>query len=433
MRPEQTLRFAEFEEAIFHLERGTGPWNIQVEIGARGQLDEERMRAAVATACARHPIARARLRHWEGADRAYQWFIPDHLDVDPVSVADCPDAAALAAARTAFYSPPIELDIAPPLRVMLARRPAGDLVCFTLSHIPFDGVGSVPFIQSVAYAYRGEEEPADAVPFGQARVLDLHLAPTGLKEVTGRAIEGLRRVREALDAPSRVAAVGGSDAVGFGFLTRRLDADATGALLASRPKGSTLNDLLVAALHLTIDRWNAEHGQRSGRIGLMMPVNTRPKDWFWDTVANYASFFTVSTDARDRTDLPTATRAVTAQTDAVIRAQRASGLFDLIKLGRNVPVGVKRMLPSLLPLTGNRFVDTSVLSNLGRIPDPPRFEDEPAPEVWFTPPCPMPVGSSIGVATAGGALHLGFRHELSQFGKAEAEQHADLYVTTLGA
>jgi NRPS condensation-like uncharacterized protein len=61
----------------------------------------------------------------------------------------------------------------------------------------------------------------------------------------------------------------------------------TADLLAHRPSSASLNDILLAAVVLAVDRWNAGHGVGSDRIAVTMPVNTRPRAWFWDVVGNY--------------------------------------------------------------------------------------------------------------------------------------------------
>jgi NRPS condensation-like uncharacterized protein len=423
------LRFTLFEEAVLHLQEHIGPWNIQAEVGSTGRIDADRLREAVRGAVARHPMLRARLNEHGFGDSAYRWtVVEDPDDGDLVSEADCADDPALDDLRTDFYSPPISLEAVPPLRVAIAHRPGGDLALFDISHVPADGIAVHRFLQSVTRAYRGEDDPADPVDLDEARAVDRHLAPQDLKEAAGRALEGLRRVGEALDPPSRLAKAGVDGREGFGFVHHRLDPEQTKALLANRPEGATLNDVLLAALHLAIDRWNAEHGEDAGRVGTIMPMNTRPKDWFWDVVANFAAFVNVSTSAGDRDDLASATAAVAKQTSPVYRVQRAGGTYDLLRLLTPLPVGVKRLMPSLLPLTGNRFIDSAVLSNLGKLPDPPRFEGDAPPEIWFSPPCAMPLGVGIGVATAADSIHLVVRHRFEQFGRDEARAFADLFL-----
>jgi NRPS condensation-like uncharacterized protein len=431
VRPGQTLPFTEFEEAVFHLQERTGPWNIQFEIAAQGRLDEQKLRDAIRSACERHPLARARLRHWAGGHRAYEWFIPDQLDIEPLSAVDCLDDKVLSEARTDLYSLPLPLDVAPAFRAVLARRPAGDLVLFSVSHVGIDGVGGVRFLRSVASAYRGDDEPADRLSTSDARAFARRFGSEGFRDLAGRALEGGRRLREALDAPARIAIDGGSGREGFGFVTRKLDPTRTRRLADRRPEATTLNDVMLAALHLTIDRWNRAHDARSVRIATMMPVNTRSPDWFWEVVGNFASFATISTTPDQRTDLATAASAIRKQTDPVYRAQRAHGLIDLVKLGRALPVGVKRQVSWLLPLSGNRFVDSAVLSNLGRLADRPGFDDATEPEIWFSPPCAMPLGVGIGAVTAGGALHLVARYRLEQFDDRAAEAFTDFYLEQL--
>jgi NRPS condensation-like uncharacterized protein len=420
------------EEAILHLESG-GPWNIQLEVGISGRLDELRLGEAVALACTRHPMARARMAPWEGRDRAYAWEIPEKLDLEPLRVADAADDRALAAIRSELYSPPLSLDTSPPLRAVLVRRASGDdLLLVNLSHVVTDGVGSVRILQSIANAYRGAADPPDPVSLVQARDLDAAVGAQGLGERIERAIENLRRVRDALDAPTRIAVAGGSVRDGFGFATRRLGSEEVGRLLGERPPGATLNDVLLAALHLAIDRWNRDHGQESRRIGLMMPVNGRPADRLWEVAGNFALFVTVSTAPPQRTDLATATAAVAEQTSRLKRAGRTASLFDLLEHAPKLRLDVKRAMPRLLPLTGDRFIDSAVLSNLGRIPEPPSFEEEgDPPEVWFSPPCRMPLGVGVGAATVGGVLHLVVRHRWEQFDTPAAEAFTDLLVDQL--
>ena len=49
--PGPTLVFTEFEEGILDLERFIGQWTIQLEVGAHGRLDPERLRSIRSRAC----------------------------------------------------------------------------------------------------------------------------------------------------------------------------------------------------------------------------------------------------------------------------------------------------------------------------------------------------------------------------------------------
>jgi hypothetical protein len=96
---------------------------------------------------------------------------------------------------------------------------------------------------------------------------------------------------------------------------------------------------------------------------------------------------------------------------------------DLYSGPGRLPTGVKRRMQDLIPLSGNVVVDTTVLSNLGRTADAPRFADAGAPrEMWFSPPGRMPLGASFGVATLGGRLFTTLRYRHAQFDDAAATQ-----------
>jgi hypothetical protein len=234
VRGDQALRFTEFEEAIFHLEQRTGPWNIQLEVEAGAGST----RSGCATRSARraHVIpSRARgLRYWAGGHRAYQWFVPDALDLDPLTVVGYIDEAQLAEARSRLYSPEIPLDISPPIRVQLARGAERDLVMFDFSHVVTDGIGCVRFLQSVARAYRGDADPEDPLGTASARDVDRNMKPTARARSRAARSRGERGSARHLTRRrgSRQTRAG---CPGFGFVARKLTVDATSELLARRP------------------------------------------------------------------------------------------------------------------------------------------------------------------------------------------------------
>lgn len=423
------------DEALLHLQEARSPWNVQLELGSDHHVDESRLRDAVLSCCRRHPLTRARIASWNKLDNSYQWDVTQGWDLDPVRVVDCPDDAALDDVRAGLYDSLIELDNAPALRVVLARRPVGELVLLSVSHLIADGVGALRLMQTIARAYRGEPDPPDPLPLARARDLGSFLAPKTRPEKWSRQLEGLRRVREALKAPSRIAVVGGRDRDGSGFVFRTLElGEDTTPALAERETGTTVNDVLLAALHLTVERWNIAHDVPTDRVGIMMPVNIRPSDRFWETVSNITSMVSVSTAPDDRTDLETATAAVVAQTTQAQRENRAHGLYDLLDATKKTPLAVKRVAPRLLPYTGDRFVDTAMLSNLGRLPELPKLTDGPAPqepELWFSPPCDPTCSVAIGICTVGRRLMLVNRYRHEQFDTDAAEEFTDLLIAQL--
>lgn len=417
------------DEALLVLQETRATWNVQLEIGADHRLDKARLRQAVLTCCRRHPMARARLAPTPHGETSYRWDFAEETDLDPFRVVECPDGAALDRLRTELYAPLIPLDTSPGFRIALAQRPGGDLLLLSASHIVADGVGALRLLQTIVRAYRGEPDPADPLPLAQARDLGAFLAPENRSEKWARQMEGLRRVWEAFDAPSRIAVIGGTDGDGFGFVFRGLDiGETTTPGLVQRASGTTINDVLVAALHLTVQSWNIKHGAPADRIGVQMPINIRPADRLWDVVSNLTSMVSVSTEPDDREDLATATAAVAKQTEVMRRNDRAYGLYDLLRATKKAPLAVKRAVPRLIHLAGDRFVDTAMLSNLGRIPEPPTFVDSGSPQLWFSPPCDPSCSVSVGVATSGQRLALVTRYRDDQFDADAAEEFTDLLI-----
>jgi NRPS condensation-like uncharacterized protein len=420
------------DESLLLLQETRASWNVQLELGTDHRLDEARLRQAVLTCCRRHPLTRARLIPSPQGETSYQWDIADEVDLDPLRVVECPDSAALDRLRTELYTPAISLDTPPGFRLVLAQRPSGDLLLLAASHILADGVGALRLLQTIARAYQGEPDPPDPVPLAQARDLNSFLPPKTRSEKRARYLEGLRRIREALDSPSRIAVVGGTDRDDFGFVFRTLDlGETTTPALVQRGPGTTVNDVLLAALHVTVQVWNSKHGASTGRIGVQMPVSVRPADRAWDVVSNLTSMVSVSTVPDDRVDLATATAAVTEQTSEIRRNNRAFGLYDVLDVTKKAPLVVKRAVPKLIHLTGDRFVDTAMLSNLGRIPEPPtlpnRNDSEPL-ELWFSPPCDPACSVAIGVATIEKRLTLVTRYRYDQFDVDAAERFTDLLI-----
>jgi hypothetical protein len=122
---------------------------------------------------------------------------------------------------------------------------------------------------------------------------------------------------------------------------------------------------------------------------------------------------------------------VSKQTYQMRRNDRAYGLHDLLEGTKKAPLTVKRAVPRLIHLTGDRFIDTAMLSNLGRIPEPPTLATKPGSgpaELWFSPPCDPACSVSLGVATSGARLSLVTRYRYEQFDADAAEEFIDLLI-----
>ena len=428
---EREVAFSLVDEALHLLDANTSPCSIQLEARVAGRLDEARLRRALGAALDVHPMARARRmasNRWLTRDR---WAFP-RTRPDVLRVVDCLDDEQLAAARAELQSMPSPLTVALPLRAWLARHPDGDVLMLNIHHAAMDGFGAVRVLRSVARAYAGIPDPEPTIDFQEARRLPAQLlkadGPTRLR----RAVVLAERLGDLVRPPARIASDGGIAQAGYGFQTRALSNAQTEALVAAE-HGGTVNDLLLSALHLSIAAWNAEHGTPCRRITVLVPANLRPAAWREDVAGNFALPIRVSTGPRTRRSRRAALAAITEQTSRKKRTGMGGALLELLRHTDALPLWFKAAMVKLLPLTGNRLVDTSMFSNLGLLGEPLDFgyDAGEAAEVWFSPPARMPLGVSVGAVTTAGRLHLVFRHRHSQCSEAAAHRFAERYLAEL--
>lgn len=390
--------------------RGTPgpPRNVQVEIGVTGHLDEERLRQAWCQVLAQ--------RGGDGDD-----FL---------TVADGHDDQAVESARLELQRqlPPLGW---PPLNVCLVRRPNGDLVMVNFHYAVADGFGTMQMLRFVARAYTGVEPPA-----GPVDLLALHAVP--IRPATGdtRAVwlyrSAIERVRNLLTPPSLLAADRQGERTGFGYHLERLSEDDTRTFVHFDHAG-TSTDVLLTALHQAIAEWNVGHGRTGGRISVLVSANLRSPKLPTASVGNFSVTARVSTSRRDRSD-PTATlHAVTSQTGRNRRSRTGVALLEALHRLGLLALWARQSVIVLEPVSVNRSVDSAMLSNLGRLVDPPNFSGDAGTttEAWFSPPTRIPVGLTIGAATVSGSLHLVFRYPRRLFDDDAAKRFAACYLEQL--
>ncbi|MEZ5135030.1 MAG: hypothetical protein R2699_08280 [Acidimicrobiales bacterium] len=441
--------FTPLEGMLCDLDTTEFPWTVQIEARVAGRLDVDAVRSAVVAALVRHPMGFARRAPHGPLDAAYRWEEAAGLDVDPVVEVVATSDADHAALRDLVLSSRICVDVAPLVRAWVMHRPDGDSLVLAVSHVLADGLGAAPAaIGGGGPGRQGRRRRPRVARRGAAmgRADDPHRPGRQPRRLRPRqpgaahAGESDRRRRgRRIDLRCRSTGGrcrqcgGGADDVAegrSGFRLHELVVDAAG-LSSRRHADATTNDLLVAALHLAIEDHNADHATETDRIGVMMPVNLRPAPWRDEVVVNLASMATVSTGVAEReTPAPCSTPSPARPAASSAPVRRA---LDVVLAGGGpLPVGLKRFLPMLLPLTGDRLVDTAVLSNLGRT-DPVDFGPEvgPAVELWFSPPARMPLGVGIGAATVDDRLHLSFRSCGAQFDDAAARGFVETYRRAL--
>ncbi|MGH3670151.1 MAG: hypothetical protein ACRDSH_05885, partial [Pseudonocardiaceae bacterium] len=416
--------FCALDEASYYLDSVSEPWNVHLEVRLSCTVIEDRLRRAVGVALARHPRARGRaLIAHPGRDGRCEWEITPAPDVDPLDVVVCPDDDALQTARADLQSLSVPLVTSPPLRIRLARHHQGDAVMLNVHHAAGDGIAALGLLRSIARAYAGMPDPTPATSPEEVQIPAPNSRGAQLRALAGE-------FRQAVPRSVHLVPSGGQDRPGYGLHHLALGPAQTTALAAKADQGATVNDLLLAALHMTLDAWTSERGIAPGRLSVLMPVNLRPRSGWYEVFGNFSFMVPVVTCPEDRRDPMSMVNAIRNRTRRVKDERTPAAVAGLLDVLQYLPPAAKRSVTRLA--VSERVLPTAILSNLGRLPEDLDFGSElRADEVWFSPPVRMPMGLAVGAVTAAARLHLVFRYRYPLFSPAQVADFAHRYLVAL--
>lgn len=385
------------------LEHHRSPWGVHVEARVAGTLDEDHLR------------------------RVLRSVVPGE---DRLDVVDCLDAPALEQARAELSAIAVPLADQPPLRARLARHPGGDVLMLNVNHAAADGPGALMVLGAVARAYVGRPGERPTVDFLASRDIPVRPVAPHRRSLSRRYEGGLEKVRDYLARPTRLMPDDAGREPGHGFHLVTVEADDVASLAGVR-NPDVDNDVLVAALHLAVSVWNAEHGGREGRIAVLVPVDLRSRPWRQDVIGNFSVTARVSTTTADRASPADALSVVAAQTARNIRSRTGTALIDALDRNGLLALWARQSVVVLHPLTANHLLDSAVLSYLGRI-EAPSFGDAGAvTELRSSIPARMPLGLSVGAVVMSGRLHLAFRYPHRLFGPGAVRRFAECYLAQI--
>jgi NRPS condensation-like uncharacterized protein len=418
------------DEALAISEVPAEPWSVHLESRVGGQLDPDRLEAAIGAAIEKHPLARAHLVEQRG--RLY-WAVDPRPSAPALSVRRADDPGQLAGMRSTFLTEIVPLTASPPLRVCLVSTAMGDHVLLSIHHAASDGVGALRLLQSIARAYQGAPDSAyagDALEEWRLKRIASH----GHVDPVLAALVGIGRCAEGLIPAARAAPDGGTRRPGYGVQLRTTD---LAPIVQSRVRHAvraTVNDVLLAALHRAVGRWNQSHAVASDRLSVMMPMNVRGPHQQPVLFGNFTLCDTVSTRAVERIDAAVTLQAVQRQTQRT----KAFGapLSDVISRAAGIPYWVAKRVPWLFG--GPRIEgpgDCAVFSNLGRGDQALAGfgPDHAITGIWFSPPVASPVGVSLGVISHGDSVHFALRHRWTRLDEPAAGRLLDLIVSETSA
>lgn len=418
-----------YDELLLRLDQPSHPLGLQLEVRKDGHFDAERLQQALLGATAKHPMGRARLV--SGDDATFRWQIAPLPERVALKVVPVQDDEELASQRNRFHSQPLPLLDGLPFRALLAQGEDSDLLLLNMSNVVTDGVGLYSFLMSTLRLYSDAARDLPEPDLALTRAAAIQTPPDdGLQRLGGL----MQVLGSTFKPPARIAASGGEELPGFGFMPVRFNSEHTRNLQQLRRHGATINDVLITALHLAIQRWNDDHQSSTGRIDMIMPMNTRAEDERAQVASNLSLWVNVNSRDSERVDFDTLLAAVAAQTRQLKERTNLTTLATVMHELHGLPQWLRGGgLDALLPLTSQRLTATTVLSNLGAAPpdDAATLESLGIRELWFSPPCRPPQGLSLGTATLGGQLHLCFRYPLQQFDSDSAWAFAEIFLEIL--
>jgi NRPS condensation-like uncharacterized protein len=430
-------RLTPIEELDLYLESSADPSLIQLELPVGRHLDVTALAAALDDVQAADPAARRHLAATSRWRRRLHWETgaPGHHD-GVLTVASWRSPGQLAALREWVTVWPIPL-CDRTVRLVLATGPEHDVVILQTHHAAFDGISSLALLTAIGAAYRKRAgDLAGSGPQAGPALATRPFGTAGPARTRGadRILRALTRIAARLPgAATRIAARSARpDRPGYGCVQRSLPVPRP----AREGAGPfpTVNDLLVAALIRTVDRWNTAHGWHSGRIRVSVPVNDRGQQDRWADPGNQTRLIRVTARSRERADPGRLLAHVAAQTRVAkerptARLDAASRLlatgwapaaikYHAVRLARRVAV----------PLC----TDTALLSNLGAIACPPCFSGTGTEPLWFSGPARMPRGLGVGALTIAEQLHLCVHYRHTLLDPSAAADFTALYCEALG-
>ncbi len=310
-------RLTPIEELDLYLESSADPSLIQLELPVGRHLDVTALAAALDDVQAADPAARRHLAATSRWRRRLHWETgaPGHHD-GVLTVASWRSPGQLAALREWVTVWPIPL-CDRTVRLVLATGPEHDVVILQTHHAAFDGISSLALLTAIGAAYRKRAgDLASSGPQAGPALATRPFGTAGPARTRGadRILRALTRIAARLPgAATRIAARSARpDRPGYGCVQRSLPVprparEGTGPF-------PTVNDLLVAALIRTVDRWNKARGWHSGRIRVSVPVNDRGQQDRWADPGNQTRLIRVTARSRERADPGRLLAHVAAQT-----------------------------------------------------------------------------------------------------------------------
>jgi len=423
-------------------------------LSIRGDPDTDRLRQAILSTARAHPklmttLSGGPLRHCR---RVHEEFVGEILEVHDVVALETQkgsvkaDAGAMYEERIhEWINRPLDTRKRFPFRVLLLRKGLADCtLVFTFHHSAIDGVRALRLIDDVISRYHN-------------RPPDVSLLPPEVKQDGDELLQAARSERSRtkhfyremlahlayfvfvypLFHPARIHHDRSEPSGEVRFCSTKIDEAEFRELKAkSKLVGGTVNDILMAVCYRSIDKWNRQHGKRTRKISLLIPIDIGSPD-LNGIISNQISYISFSISAKDRTDPTTLLRKVSAKRARMLKERRGNtySIVYFASVLRLLPLGAMKALSKyvLFPL----YADTIICTNPGivRLGESGEGPLEPGgfrlvgfqavPFVFSV------MGMNLCVATVNGQLGIDLAYTTSHFSKEKAEEFLALCLDEL--
>jgi NRPS condensation-like uncharacterized protein len=420
------------------------PALIHAILSLEGELDHIRLSQAIRAAQKAHPIMRTILR-----SKNFRPFreIQEDFEEGVLTVQDIAELQDTKYERylSEWMSQRMDVRKGFPLRVLLLKKSEVEsTLVFTFHHSATDGLRALLFVRKVIESYNNDVSEESQSPDttrishkGDELLEFAHSQRSRVEHYYRKMISSLfhRFVIAAFPPPTRVFhdKSGNSKELQLCFDTIELK-ELEQLESKARSAGVELNDILLAACHRVVEKWNSIHGKVSKKIRIMAPVNVRPTR-FRNVVSNQASWISPSTTPEDRIDPVKLLRKVRADNIYAFKNRAAFSLVYFFYFCSLFPLWVMRGMCRFLMIT-RTYVDTILFTNVGLIWPKAGSTDTAVTSIGSarivnvigSAPVVTPMGLCICAGIYNGNLSISVTYRPALFSKEKAQQFLDLYV-----
>lgn len=354
------LPLAAFERFMLLDDRPQWPMTFCVQLQFRGSLDRVAFEGAVRDSLVRHPLLRSRV---EVLQRIPHWVLPE-------AIPDTVQWLPLDGDLNGDTVHQIDLNRGAGLRVLASAGTTSSNVWFQFHHACCDGQGARQFVVDVLTGY------ARAILADGTGPSWFDLDYQSLKRRNEFASDDRstqaqtslwEKIRGAYHfhvlTPSPLAAMKGSKSQSESRIVKhQLDAEFTNQVQErAKSLGTSLNDVALGLLFLTLADWNLANGAaaRQDRLRIMMPTDLRGTRDRRMPAANRMSYSFLARTMEQCQSISGLLAGIRAETQ----------FMKQVRIGLDFLGGitVAQKIPGLVPLLVNapRCMATAVLTNLG--------------------------------------------------------------------